>query len=185
MKKSIQLAAAALIGASFSAGAWWGPYGVAPYSGGYAPAYGYAPWGAYPFPSAPCSTEPGSFAADRFMPSTYDEMFKKSDAEREQWRAASVARREAAKNRAAAQRAASEARRKAWQDSAGFGAPFGYPTPVTAPAPVAAETAPAQQPVAAPAQDDHTPASETPAPAAPPAPVAAAPAPQPMPAPTQ
>jgi len=42
MKKSVKLAVAAvLIGASLSAGAWWGgPYGAPPYWGGYAPLYG-------------------------------------------------------------------------------------------------------------------------------------------------
>ncbi|MCP5118326.1 MAG: hypothetical protein GY953_46530, partial [bacterium] len=148
MKKSIQLAAAALIGVSFSAGAWWGPYGGAPYWGGYAPTYGYAPWGADPFQTDPFSTRPGDFADDPFMPPMYREMFKQSDAERKQWQAASEARREAAKARATAQRAASEARRKAWRDSTasyspyGYGAPIGYPMPFATPAPAAVEEAP-------------------------------------------
>jgi hypothetical protein len=168
---------------------YWGPYGnpyLGAYAPGYAvPAYGYAlsqdqinaiaeqqraaaeqwatsgftPWIQGPWGWDPLTAGPGDFVNDPFMPPEFREMFRRSEAEREQSLKISAARRAAARARAEAQRAALEARRRAFfASTSGYG--YGpYPIPSALGSPEVASAPVAEAP--AESETEAAPAAET------------------------
>jgi hypothetical protein len=177
MNKILTLAAAAtLAGASLSAGAWWGPYGV-PYWGGYAPLYAapaVTPWYGYgitqeqlqalaarqrqaaehwtkagygPWGALPFSGAPGDFLDNPFMTPDARALFQRSEAERRQMLKEDEARQAAFRARVAAQKAAMDTRRTAWLKAVAAYNPY-PPYGLPAEAAVKAPAEPAQTPSA-------------------------------------